>query len=61
MGKKVTAGTYRLIEESVGSGGRNSRSDVKTIQQLLIAAGFPIAKGAIRKSYTEISAETATE
>lgn len=44
MGQKVTEGTFRFIEASVGHGKPNKQGDVRTIQQLLIAAGFPCGK-----------------
>jgi hypothetical protein len=40
------AGTKKFIKASVGVGGTNNRDDVRTLQQLLIAAGVVIKGGA---------------
>jgi len=44
MGKKVTQGTFRFIEDSVGNAKPNRWADVKSVQQLLNAAGFSCGK-----------------
>lgn len=42
----LTRGSAQFTVATVGAGGQNSHSDVKTVQRLLIAAGTPVKGGA---------------
>lgn len=42
MASQVTSGTLRIIKETVGAKGRNADGDVRSVQQLLQAAGEPV-------------------
>jgi hypothetical protein len=42
MASQVTSGTLRIIRDTVGANGRNGDGDVRSVQQLLSAAGVPV-------------------